>query len=1035
MSGYHVEVTGKKPFGSIDGQDYCIWSYTLSADVPLRFTAEVGLGFPVGLDIKNPSAYPDVAEIQGTFLDRAADASGQRVYTEVPEADTNLVEISLSILAPSAENSQTRLSLQTKLPNDPKWTSLIFDDGQQGHVPALLQNLRGPALGDQTSPTPVTEPIVKPGILPYASELFGVYQPLLGWRSALAQSRLSDATANRFRAAARLIADGSNAANNPIAKLQSRAALNRTGVEIGQQLAAHVSDLRSSGAGSLEWASLLTASQGSALSSITETVISGLQNGGAALPGTGPARVPATLALTSALPVPAVVAAPQIAQEAATATLLHYLGQNAPGVVTQLFRPAAVPWQRALAGAMFFTDNHPAKAAFLSPIGILHSFREYFFELGTFLGPPVGHVWLSPGGTVELVEVNTRRTLVEQTIEQSTQTVQKSELDQTDQDELSDAVKLENANDTKFGVTATASGGVAGVWQASGTASFNLDSSRKQAQEQTHKRMREQSSKLSSEVRQNYKTTFRTVTETTDTSSRRYVLQNTSDRLVSYELSRKMRKVAVQVQDLGQQLCWQLYVDNPGDTLGLGEFVHNTSSALDPGVKQPDKIPYPAPQDKTFSQSIPFILYQGADDGAEDSYVRSSDNADHGIFSPDVGKDDIIQFKFDFQAPPAPDGYVLSRIRTIDFHGAQVELTTDGLGTNPDPGTGRFSFCLTHANFGGAHALPFDATLVYDVTQKAKDDVDAANNKAQKTYNDDVALAREQKFFETLRLRLKLTGKVVPRPQDDLREEERNITYRHIITRLYGSEKGWTTDDYHVASEMIRYLFDVDSMLYFVAPDWWRPRAQMLVSKNNQGEIQPTIIADSALSNRVSFGRVPALGTYRPNYLITEETTPAPQGASLGWLIQLDGDVHRNAFLNSPWVKAVLPIRPGRERDAIAWLRRPEVADTDGLNEPYAFDPAQDPPDYQGLTIEQVLLKIADNIAQEYQASLTPVPVDPTGVNPAMALPTETVFSHGFDPLDGGIKFGAEPFVVFSQWVEILPTDQVVATEYSLKGL
>jgi len=134
-------------------------------------------------------------------------------------------------------------------------------------------------------------------------------------------------------------------------------------------------------------------------------------------------------------------------------------------------------------------------------------------------------------------------------------------------------------------------------------------------------------------------------------------------------------------------------------------------------------------------------------------------------------------------------------------------------------------------------------------------------------------------------------------------------------------------------------------------------------------------------------------------------------------------------------VKAVLPIRPGREREAIAWLRRPEVADTDGLNEPYPFDPAQDPPDYAGLTVEDVLLKIADQIAQEYQNSLKPVPIDPAGVNKDMALPTETVFSHGYDPLEDGIQFGSEPFKVFSQWIEVLPTDQVVATEYSLKGL
>ena len=48
--------------------------------------------------------------------------------------------------------------------------------------------------------------------------------------------------------------------------------------------------------------------------------------------------------------------------------------------------------------------SHIASVA-LSPISVVHLFRQYFFELDTFLGTPVGHVWLSPGSSVELVEV------------------------------------------------------------------------------------------------------------------------------------------------------------------------------------------------------------------------------------------------------------------------------------------------------------------------------------------------------------------------------------------------------------------------------------------------------------------------------------------------------------------------------------------------------------------------------------------------------------------------------------------------------
>jgi hypothetical protein len=38
------------------------------------------------------------------------------------------------------------------------------------------------------------------------------------------------------------------------------------------------------------------------------------------------------------------------------------------------------------------------------------------------------------------------------------------------------------------------------------------------------------------------------------------------------------------------------------------------------------------------------------------------------------------------------------------------------------------------------------------------------------------------------------------------------------------------------------------------------------------------------------------------------------------------------------------------------------------------------------------------------------------------------VFEKGFDPLEGGFR-PAEPYQVFDQWVEVLPTDQVVAVE------
>jgi hypothetical protein len=72
-----------------------------------------------------------------------------------------------------------------------------------------------------------------------------------------------------------------------------------------------------------------------------------------------------------------------------------------------------------------------------------------------FLGTPTGHVWLSPGSMVELIEVSTRRVLIEKTIEESIETTQKIERSITDKDEISEAVKQDNKTDLKLGATLT----------------------------------------------------------------------------------------------------------------------------------------------------------------------------------------------------------------------------------------------------------------------------------------------------------------------------------------------------------------------------------------------------------------------------------------------------------------------------------------------------------------------------------------------------------------------------------------------------
>ncbi|GFG49024.1 hypothetical protein CQY20_30315 [Mycolicibacterium agri] len=173
------------------------------------------------------------------------------------------------------------------------------------------------------------------------------------------------------------------------------------------------------------------------------------------------------------------------------------------------------------------------------------------------------------------------------------------------------------------------------------------------------------------------------------------------------------------------------------------------------------------------------------------------------------------------------------------------------------------------------------------------------------------------------------------------------------------------------------------------------------------------------------------------NYYITEESRPAKLGSSLGWLLQLDGDNLRNAFLNAPWVKAVIPIRPGKERAAMNWLQRLHVEGTDGLDDRYvapAGELAEIPHSGEFVTVRDAINHLCDVVAEKHQDAVKVGRYPAEEINDdnrVSATPVDKVYEHGFYPLQGGFRAtpGTEDFEVFDQWVEVLPTDQVVPVE------
>ncbi len=719
----------------------------------------------------------------------------------------------------------------------------------------------------------------------------------------------------------------------------------------------------------------------------------------------------------------------QYESQIATFLLAHAEGQGGlvPNELKKLFSVKVAP---PLSDILRPTDplaniDPNDKSGVLSPVGFVHLFRQYFFDLGTFLGEPVEHIWLAPGTTIELIEVSTRKTIIERSQESTQETTTRSEESTAVKDEISDAVKSENGSSTKLGVTTTNTVNY-GVYQGTATASFGEESTRKDARETSHKQNREQTEKLSSEIKRSFKSVFKTVTETTDTRSRRYVLQNPTLNLVNYELRRKMRRVGVQMQDLGTRLCWQVFIDNAGVKLGLAELVHFAESPDLANLKQPEIGPPPAKIVKKVSFTIPFRPTPGSSNGAAtyDWWQTDPDHKEVHIGRDTMGDANdvhhtIVMGPFNFKIDPPQINYKLTNdIRILGPQANKLAVVREKILTHDDS----IDIIMQQINFGDTSEVTLDVELVWIPIEPASTDAyKAALKLEQDKYNAEVSRLRKKSFMESVRQRIKDASNIKSRSSWDLREEERTIIYRKLIELLMldswdikNLKDGNNARLSHVRSEVIRAIFDVDAMLYFVAPEWWMPRRHQSQLNLNVNVGDPTIhLTDNDI---VKWDDVEKRDG---NYKITEDSTAAKLGSSLGWLLQLDGDNLRNAFLNAPWVKAVIPIRPGREKAAINWLHAIVGHENDGWDTPYV---GEDDAEFLGKTIGQVLEIITDRMEKD-NGDIKNV------------LEADKVFEKGFDHLAGGFDAGLPANQVFSQWISVLPTDQIVAVEYQATSL
>jgi hypothetical protein len=901
-------------------------------------------------------------------------------------------------------------------------------------------------------------------VLPYASELFGVYQPMIGWKSKRIQERMKLGLVDTQTLLLQALTRGYDAVTE--SGFSDEACLAKLAIHVGTP---HIHTLTKRNNSMLlrsliatlppkappadgEWRKYINIDQVEALlvtaaryyeASHKEqcTSLAGRDVIIATTYSVPTKNVDQLLKLKNALEMRTTRLINE--ESVIAAAILSMVDNGMFAQLTEMFydKPDAdldLAYKQALALAnsddpfATFDPKREISSVSLSPLGIVHIFRQYFFELDTFLGTPTGHVWLSPGSTVELIEVSTRRTLVEKTFETSTESTTKVERSTTDQDDISEAVKQDNKNDLKLGASLTVNQSW-GSGNATAVGTMDLQKTQETSREIVHKRMRQQTEKLSTEIKQNYKSTFKTVTETTDTSSKRYVLANTTPDLVNYELRRKMRQVGVQVQDVGTYLCWETFVDEPGRQLGLANLVHIAKPVDLVAVPSTDDLPYP--DDRPFSCTAKVSYNLG------DSVGRNGPDG----FQP------LGTSTFGVELPDFPDGYrVLPdtiQVKQLGAWGTDFEYFEFGwrakiVGKEITLGV------YIDGEFDWDNQIDFVVGVNLQLTASAdkRKEIDAANAAAElaatKAKEENKRKTKEA-FINSAKERIELASGINTRRYEDLREEERIIVYRNLMRALMSDafyDKTFAANaanfkTLHVLSELINAIFDVDKMLYFVAPEWWKPRdhsRQFLGDPNTPVDFAGNLTAWSDQHARAD------------NYYITDKSQYARMGSSLGWLLQLDGDDLRNAFLNAPWVKAVIPIRPGKELEAINWLQQMNVEGTDGLDSLYQA-PSEELNKIRAalgvasVTLRDAITYLCLDVALKHQQSVKvgKYPADEINDdNKVNATPIDKVYEHGFYPLKGGFRaVMSENFEICDQWIEVLPTDQVVpvAVKYDPK--
>jgi hypothetical protein len=498
-------------------------------------------------------------------------------------------------------------------------------------------------------------------------------------------------------------------------------------------------------------------------------------------------------------------------------------------------------------------------------LGVLELYKTTYTPEGIGLGYVDQVLSIAPGETIEVVlETSSRSTMEQETVVENTESSKAESEDKTEK-ELTDSVSTLIQRTATSSVSMSASGPIS-VLSVGVNAASNYTDARSDSHQTTNRVLRQSTQRVSSEKSKRYSIKTRSVRETSARELHRRVITNSTADVLHYALRRCFQTGSASVQYVGPRLVLQHQVIQPGNLLSTPRLTPNSG--------------WPTPLKPLNGSAFTFDTSQdnlqlGADWGYSGAIVRSYAAKIIGaVFSTNEKKiTRVLSGVFNGAKWTATIETTIGRIEDLGGNRQQILVTvkkTVSSGNLPPAPTFQVPTIITFYLDSSLYSL-MDASFTLTNTPQA----------GSITAEDALP-----SYFPNYHALLTSIASATTRNASDLRYEEREVLLRHL-SRFWGVSSPLVNNSSYFSE--IEALFDFEAAYHFLAPHG----AKVDLQGSPAGLV----------------------------YDVATGSGAATLGYGLGWKTHCDGDNKRNEFLNTPSALLNLPIRRGKEEDALKFFK------------------------------------------------------------------------------------------------------------------